>query len=130
LDEVAKQVTFEQCAKMYLSLHEAGWSAIHRHQWNASLRRYVYPKIGAMSVRDVDQTAVMKIIEPLWGSKTTTAGRVRARIEAIFDYGLAHKFREGDNPARIAAALPKKTKIAKVQNFAALEWHGIPQFMS
>jgi len=128
--EEARAVTFEQCAKMYLSLHEAGWSAIHRHQWNASLRTYVYPVLGTLPVADINQAAIMKIVEPLWGSKTTTAGRVRARIEAILDYATAHRFREGDNPARIAAALPKKAKIAKVQNFAALEWRGIPQFMS
>ena len=130
LAEQASAVTFGQCAKMYLSLHEAGWSAIHRRQWNASLRTYVYRKIGDLPVRHIDQAAVMKVVEPIWTAKPTTAGRVRSRIEAIFDYATANGFRTGDNPARIAAALPKKAKIAPVEHFAALPWQDVPQFMS
>jgi hypothetical protein len=100
-----------------LELHERGWGAAHRHQWNASLSTYVYPRIGDLPVRDIDQAAIMQLIEPLWSVKTTTASRVRSRIEAILDYALAHKFRQGDNPARILAALPKPSKIAKAEHF-------------
>jgi integrase len=129
LVEQASTVTFEQCAKMYLKLHERGWGAAHRHQWNASLSTYVYPKIGDLPVRDIDQAAIMQLIEPLWSVKTTTASRVRSRIEAILDYALAHKFRQGDNPARILAALPKPSKIAKAKHFAALPWEEMPAFV-
>jgi integrase len=130
LVEQASTVTFEQCAKMFLKLHERGWGAAHRHQWNASLSNYVYPKIGRLPVRDIDQAAIMQLIEPLWSVKTTTASRVRSRIEAILDYALAHKFRQGDNPARILAALPKPATIAKPESFASLPWQDVPQFMS
>jgi integrase len=129
LVEQASTVTFEQCAKMYLKLHERGWGAAHRHQWNASLSTYVYPRIGDLPVRDIDQAAIMQLIEPLWSVKTTTASRVRSRIEAILDYALAHKFRQGDNPARILAALPKPSKIAKAEHFAALPWEEMPAFV-
>src|SRR5438128_2035561 len=33
LAEQAKAMTFTQCAEMYSSLHETGWSAEHRRQW-------------------------------------------------------------------------------------------------
>jgi integrase len=72
----------------------------------------------------------MKILEPIWTLKPTTAGRVRSRVEAILDYAAANKFRGNDNPARhVAAALPKKSRIAKVQHFAAVPWEEMPQFM-
>jgi integrase len=130
LVEAASTMTFRQCAEAYMALHEPGWGAAHRHQWNASLSTYVYPKIGDLPVRDIDQAAIMQLIEPLWSVKTTTASRVRSRIEAILDYALAHKFRQGDNPARILAALPKPATIAKPESFASLPWQDVPQFMS
>jgi integrase len=130
LAEAAKAMTFRQCADAYMKLHSAGWGLEHFDQWRRSLATYVYPKIGDLSVRDIDQAAIMQLIEPIWTTKPTTAGRVRSRIEAVFDYALAHKFREGDNPARILAALPKKSKVAPVQHFAAMEWQDVPQFMS
>src|SRR5262249_22885159 len=108
LAEAAKTVTFERCAEMYINLHQAGWGARHLHQWRSSLAAYVYPKIGKLSVADVDQAVIMQIIEPLWAEKVVTAARVRRRIQAILDYAIAHRFREGgDNPARITSALPK-----------------------
>jgi integrase len=129
LAEQARTVTFEQCAEMFLRLHEVGWGAAHRHQWNASLRTYVYPRIGGLPVRGIDQAVIMQLIEPLWSAKPVTASRVRSRIEAIFDYALAHKLREGDNPARVLAALPRLSNVAKAQHFEALPWQEVPQFM-
>jgi integrase len=128
LAEAAKTMTFEQCTRMYLDLHADGWSAEHSRQWNSSVRLYVLPQIGDVPVRDIDQAAVMKIIEPLWQTKRVTASRVRARVEAILDYATAHRFREGDNPARILSALPTKAK--PVQHLAALPWREMPAFMS
>jgi integrase len=129
LAEQARTVTFARCAEMYLALHADGWGAAHHHQWRASLRTYVYPLIGKLAVADIDTAAVMKVVEPIWTTKPTTAGRVRSRLEAIFDYAEANKFCH-DNPARhVTAALPRKSRIAKVQHFAAEPWEEMPQFM-
>jgi integrase len=62
--------------------------------------------------------------------KTVTAARTRARIEKILDYATVHKFRQGDNPARILVALPKASKIAKAQSFPSLHWQDVPKFMT
>jgi integrase len=130
LAEAAKAMTFQQCADAYINLHGAGWGPEHLHQWNASLAHYVYPLIGGLAVADVDTAVVMKILEPIWTTKPTTAGRVRSRVEAILDYAAANKFRGNDNPARhVVAALPKKSRIAPVQHFAAESWETLPQFM-
>jgi integrase len=129
LAEQARTVTFEQCAEMYLALHADGWGADHDHQWRASLRTYVFPVIGKLAIADIDTAAVMKVVEPIWTTKPTTAGRVRSRLEAIFDYAEANKFCH-DNPARhVVAALPKKSKIAPVRHFPGEPWEQMPQFM-
>jgi integrase len=131
LAEQARTVTVERCAEMYLALHADGWGADHDHQWRASLRTYVFPMIGKLAIADVDTAAVMKVVEPIWTTKPTTAGRVRSRLEAIFDYAVANKFCH-DNPARhVTAALPKKAKLekGKVKHFAAEPWEQMPQFM-
>jgi integrase len=130
LAEAARTVTFQECAKQYLNLHEGGWGAAHRHQWHASLGAYVYPQIGALAVADVDQAAVMRVIQPIWNAKPTTASRVLNRIERILDFAAAHEYRSNDNPAaRVVSALPKKSRIAKVEHFAALPWEEMPAFV-
>jgi integrase len=130
LAEQARTVTFAECAKRYLNLHAATWGVAHRHQWHATLTTYILPVIGDLSVADIDQAIVMKIVEPIWTSKPTTAGRVRNRIECVLDYAAANQFRANDNPARhVTAALPKKSKIAPVQHHAAEPWQEMPQFM-
>jgi integrase len=126
----AKLVTFEQCAERYLKLHAATWGASHRHQWHATLDTYILPVIGNLSVADIDQAIVMKIVEPIWTSKPTTAGRVRNRLECILDYAAANQFRSSENPARhVVSALPKKSKIARVAHFAGVSWEEMPAFM-
>jgi integrase len=129
LAEAARTMTFRQCADAFVNLHSAGWGPKHLHQWNASLARYVHPAIGEMAVADIDTAAVMKILESIWITKPTTAGRVRSRIEAILDYAAANKFRGNDNPARhVTSALPKKSRLVKTQHFAAVPWEEMPAF--
>ena len=73
----------------------------------------------------------MRVLAPIWKEKVVTASRLRGRVEAVLDFASASGFRSGDNPARhVAVALPKKSKIAKVEHFAALPWQDIPAFMA
>src|ERR1051325_1961796 len=81
--KAAKAMTFADAAERYIGSHEAGWrdsrSAL---QWRASLRDYVYPTLGKLPVDAIDTGLVMKVLEPIWTTRTETASRVRARIEA------------------------------------------------
>jgi integrase len=127
----AKLMTFRECARLYLALHESGWGAEHAQQWHSTLRDYAFPTLGGMSVADIDQAAVLKCIEPIWTTKTVTAARVRGRIEAILDYGTASGLRVGDNPARsLLAALPKQTRVHRVEHHAAVPWRELPLLMA
>ncbi len=128
---IARAMPFKECARLYLELHQDAWSRVHRRQWHATLRDYVYPTLGEIAVADIDQAAVLKAIEPIWKTKNVTAARVRGRIENILDYATANGFRTGDNPARaLLAALPKPSKVHKIEHLAALPWQDVPAFMA
>ena len=76
----------------------------------------------------------MRVIEPIWTTKTETASRVRGRIEAVMDWAATRGFRKGDNPARwdghLENLLPAKTKVAKVEHLDAMPYTALPEFMA
>jgi integrase len=131
----ASAVTFKDCAAKYVAANRAGWrSAKHAAQWDATLATYAYPIIGALPVGAIDTAHVTRVLEPIWATKPETASRVRGRIEAVLDYAATHRWRSGENPARwrghLENALPKRSKVAKVEHHAALPWREIGTFMA
>jgi integrase len=134
LAEAVKIMTFKACAEKYISTHSAGWKNVkHASQWTNTLTTYAYPVFGDLPVQSVDIGLVMKVLEPIWTTKTETAGRVRGRIEAILDWAKARKYREGENPARwkghLDTLLPARSKVQKVKHHAALPYDDIGPFM-
>jgi integrase len=126
--------TFEQCAAEYIAAKEPEWkNAKHGEQWRNTLATYAYPQIGKMLVRDVEQAHILEILKPIWTTKTETASRLRGRIENVIDYATALKYRTGDNPARwrghLDKILPTPSKVAKVENHAALPYEVMGSFM-
>ncbi len=102
--EAARAMTFRQCAEAYIAAHKAGWkNPKHAAQWPATLQTYAYPVMGDLPVQGVDVGLVMKVLEPIWTTKTETASRLRGRIEAVLDWATVRGFRQGDNPARCGA---------------------------
>jgi integrase len=133
--QAVKAVTFEECGKNYIAAHESGWrNEKHREQWANTLGRYAYPIIGNLSVAAVDTGLVLKVIEPIWNSKSETAGRVRGRIESILDWAKARGYRDGENPARwrghLDKLLPAKGKISTVKHHKAMPYRHLPVFMT
>lgn len=113
--EVARAMTFRQCAEAFIRTHSAGWkNPKHAAQWPATLAAYVYPIVGDLPVQAVDVALVMKVLEPIWHAKPETASRVRGRIESILDWATARGYRQGENPARwrghLENLLPKKRR--------------------
>ncbi len=79
--EAAKAVTFDQAVERYIAAHEAGWkNPKHRQQWRNTLATYASPIIGDLPVGSVTTDLVMKVLAPIWMTKTETASRVRGRI--------------------------------------------------
>jgi hypothetical protein len=111
---VAKAMTFLKAATSYIEAHRAGLSAGSTADWIGSLSKHAYPLIGALPVSEIDTSLVLKIIEPIWATKTDTANRVRGRIENILDWAKVRGYRTGENPARwhghLDTLLPAKSK--------------------
>lgn len=121
----AKAVTFSEASKTYIKTHAASWrNKKHEQQWRNTLATYAFPVIGPMLVRDVEQAHVLKVLEPIWLTKTETASRVRGRIEAVLDWAKGRGYRVGDNPAEwkgnLDAQLARPEKVAKPKHHAAL----------
>lgn len=126
--------TFEEAALAYIETHGDGWkNPKHRAQWQSTLETYAFPKIGALMVQDVDQEAVLSVLEPIWKEKTETASRLRGRIEAVLDWAKVRGYRSGENPAawkgHLDQLLVAPGKIAKVQHHRSLEHTKLPDFM-
>jgi hypothetical protein len=80
-------MTFRACAERYIAAHEASWkNAAHAAQWPSSLENYVYPVFGDLSASATETALVVKVLEPIWSTKTKTASRVRGRIETVLDW--------------------------------------------
>ena len=132
--EEAKAMSFKECAEKYIAAHAPGWrNAKHGDQWRSTLATYAYPVFGDLPVQSVDLGLVIKVLEPIWATKTETASRVRGRIEVILDWATVRELRQGDNPARwkghLENLLPKRSKVQKVEHHPALPYAEIGEFM-
>jgi integrase len=90
--------------------------------------------IGDLPEQGIDVSLVMKVLEPIWTTKTETASRLRGRIEAVLDCAAVRGLRQGDNPAlwrgHLDHLLPERGKVAKVRHHAALPYSGVSGFMA
>ena len=84
------QKNFAEVASQYIAQHSASWkNQKHSAQWTVTLQIYAHPVIGALLVRDITAAHVIRVLEPIWASKTETATRVRSRIELVLDFAAA-----------------------------------------
>jgi integrase len=130
----AKMMTFQQCADAYINAHRAGWkNPKHVQQWQNTLSQYAFPVFGDLDVKFIDTGLITKCLEPIWLTKNETAGRVRGRIESVLDWATAHKYRQGENPARwrghLDKLLAKPSKVQKTEHHSALPYMELNGFI-
>jgi integrase len=128
------EITFQHCAEKYIEAHRTGWkNAKHAEQWTNTLTTYAYPVFDSLSVAAIDTTRVMKVLEPIWTTKTETASRLRGRIESVLDWATVRGYRSGENPARLKGhldtLLPKRSRVQKVTHHPALPYADLSAFM-
>ena len=101
--------TFAEAAEAVIVSQRAGWRDNRSEaQWRASLRDYVFPRLGARRVDLITTGDVLAVLEPEWHTKAETMRRVRQRVGAILKWSVAMGFR-ADNPAgpELSAVLPR-----------------------
>lgn len=127
-------MTFREAALAFIGVKEAEWkNAKHVSQWHNTLTTYAYPVIGDIFVREIEQSHVMRVLEPIWLTKTETATRLRGRLESILDWARVRGYRTGENPARwrghLDMLLPTPGKVQKVEHHPALPFDELGGFM-
>lgn len=131
----AKRRTFSELAAEYRDAHGKGWSAQWYKGWLRKLELYAFPVIGKLHAGEIQTEHVLKVLQPIWGSKTRTADEIRGQIEQVLDAAKAHRLRDGDNPARWRGHLEnllskaEKKKARQRQHFAAMDWRDVPALM-
>ncbi|MDA1372364.1 MAG: integrase arm-type DNA-binding domain-containing protein [Proteobacteria bacterium] len=130
----AKTISFQEAAYQCHAKKLPEFKNIkHGKEWIRTLERHAFPVLGSMPVGEIEKTHLLKLLEPIWQTKTETATRVRQRIETVLSWASASGSRSGENPARwkdnLEPLLPTPSKITKVVHHPALPWQKIGAFM-
>ena len=129
-----QNLDFDGCAAEYIKSRRDEWkNEKHCKQWESTLALHASPHIGKLHVRKINTALVMKVLQPIWTTKTVTASRVRERIERILSWAAKKGYREGENPARweghLEELLPKPHKLKKVTHYPAMAYRDVGAFM-
>jgi integrase len=130
--QIARTKTFKECAEQYIATHDSNWSsAKSRAAWVSTFKNYVYPKMGALPVADIDTAVVLGILEPLWSRAPTTASRARGRIETVLGWAGVRGYRSTENPARWSGHLEHILPSPNngTQHLASLPYQRMGSFM-
>ena len=109
--EKANSITFADASKQYIEIHKASWkNKKHGQQWEKTLETYAFDFIGNKSCSAVTKEDVLKILTPIWTTKTETATRVRGRFESVLDWAKAKGYVKGENVAVLKGNVNKVNK--------------------
>ena len=138
-DAVSKplhSLTFDKAAEGWVEAFKPGWRSPRSAPIRlARLKRHASPHIGARDVRDIETADVLKVLQPIWKTKSETADSVRQYLEGVFKWctGMNYRDRTQHNPAtwrgNLDLILPAKSKVHKVKHIPAMPWRDVPAFM-
>jgi len=120
-----QQTKFKEFALEFIEAKRPEWkNQKHADQWVFTLTEYAFPSIGEKCLDAIETEDVLKILQPIWKSKTETASRLRGRIERVLSAATTKKLRTGVNPAiwrgHLDTLLAQPKKVAKVIHHSAL----------
>lgn len=129
-----KKIKFRVFALTCVADKQSEWSSDkHAAQWVYSLEKFAFPVIGEMALDEIDTDDILKILTPIWKSKTETASRLRGRLEWILAAACTRKLRDGMNPAlwrgHLQTILPAPKKMMEVRHHPALPYRALPEFL-
>jgi len=130
----SKKIIFRDFALTCIEDKQSEWSSDkHAAQWTYSLEKFAFPIIGDMALDEIDTDDILKILTPVWKSKTETASRLRGRLEWILAAACTRKLRDGMNPAlwrgHLQTILPAPKKMVEVRHHPALAYRALPEFL-
>lgn len=128
-------ITFAEASRQYIEIHKTSWkNEKHGKQWENTLETYVFDVIGNKACSAVTKEDVLKILTPIWTTKTETATRVRGRIENVLDWAKAKGYVKGENVAvskgNLKALLPQIKKRQRIKHHRAMPYDDVPSFFA
>jgi len=85
-------------------------------------------------VDEITAQDALRVLEPIWQTKTETASRLRGRIESVLSWATVAGHRSGDNPAlwagNLKELLPAAEKMAKQDNQPAVQIGDAPRWLT
>lgn len=126
---------FSTAVDLYAPLKSAELSAgKYRDQWRDTIDKYALPVLGQMLVQDIDLQEILRVLEPIWSTKTVTADKLRRKLNEILDYATAKGHRHGPNPARwggnLSFVLPSPSAMSGEEKFPSLQLRDVCRFWS
>jgi integrase len=127
-------MSFKKAALAYIEAHKDGWSVSNAQKWLDQFELYVFPQIGALPMRAVnDADVVLKVLEPIWKERTVTAWQIRARVEKVINWAKFRGYCTGENAARwkghLELHLPRPGQIRGVRHHPALPYREVSGFL-
>ncbi|MCG9125179.1 tyrosine-type recombinase/integrase [Laribacter hongkongensis] len=126
-------LTFENAAIRTYETLSPGWSNRHHGvDWINSLRRHVFPKIGARPVADLVRADFADVLQPIWLALPDTAGRVRRRMHTVMEWCLARDLIAANQcDSALSRLLPKQpSKAEREEHHPAMPWRLLPAFVA
>ena len=102
----ANRKTFAEAAAELIEARKKNWRTAVNDGRTSSLNEWTKhltvdcKRIANRLVGDLMSGDITPIVKPVWDrDREHTARRLLSRIEAVFDYAMAHEWRSADNPA-------------------------------
>ncbi len=121
--------TFADAVNTVHAEHAGAWkNDKHRAQWLNTLIQYAIPLIGDRRVDEIDTPDILKVLAPIWLTKSETARRLKQRMHSVLDWAKASGYRTGDNPVDgVVKGLPKRPD--RVNHHAAMPYAEVSDFI-
>lgn len=120
-------------AEAAIRVHEElrqGWkNPKHQQQWLNTVQHYAVPKIGNLSLDQLQPHHIANVLRTIWLTKPETASRLRQRLHAIMAWGWAHGFCTSNPVDVVDHLLPSQLgKAVRTVHHPAMPWRIIPDF--
>ena len=128
-------ISFADFAKQFIANQRPSWrNSKHADQWTNTIETLANPVIGRKRLCDITTEDILRILQPIWESKTETASRLRGRLERILGAATVRHLRDGVNPAQwrghLEFLLARPEKVKKVIHHPALPYTELPSFIT
>ena len=120
---------FEAVARDCYDAMKGGWKNQRHESWLSSLENHAFPTIGGRLVDEIDGSAVLEVLEPIWLTIPDTARRILQRIGTVLDYAhIKGLIPEEVSLRSVTRGLPRQAR--QVTHREAMPYAKVPRFMA